>query len=288
MSTNHLYDALFETQRGGCAICQEVLTTRYLTRVDRFPVRGEDGGKYVPENVRLICLECDWEQEGNRPASPHPEIVTAYRTYKMFQTEHGRFDRKLRAYDGDIRGTTASPYFNAALLDECVAARDNFGELTKQAEREMVSLVRQAGEWNDFMKAAPGIGEVLAGFLLGKIDIKKADTVSSLWQFLGYGDPNEPYNPGKGSMKAALYAALSISVCTRKASPYRRIYDNYRAKEISHGGAIRRVIKLWLSHLWATWRAWSELPVSEPYANNHLGHDGFYDPAEFGWETING
>lgn len=286
MDKAYLYEPLLEAQDGLCALCGEELTERYYTRIDRI-IPGREGGQYEIDNCQLICLECDWEKEGNAPNSQYPRIAAAYRTYKMWQDEGGRMDRKIRAYTGDIKGTTASPYVDDMTLSELEELRDYFKKQENAAAKRLSALVRETKEWEGFFKDAPGARETLAGYLLSKVNIEKADTVSSIWKFFGYDPGNaagqKGRNPGLGKERAVLYAALGISVCTRKASPYRRIYDSYKAKDVSHGGAVRRVIKLWLSHLWDTWRKFEGLPVTVPYANNHLGHDGFYDASEFGW-----
>jgi len=287
MSKEHLFDPLYEAQEGKCALCKEELTDKYYSRIDRI-IPGRDGGKYELDNCQLICLPCDWKKEGNAPNSPYPMLAAAYRTYKMWQTMAGSMDRKIRAYTGDIAGTTASPYIDGYTLSELMELRDYYKGKEKESKTRTNHIVRELPEWDGFMKDAPGCAEILAAHLLSKVDIRKAETVSALWKFFGYDPGNaagvKGRNPGLGAERAPIYAALSISVCTRKASPYRRIYDTYKAKEISHGGSVKRVIKLWLSHLWATWREFEGLPVTAPYANNHLGHDGFYDAKEFGWQ----
>lgn len=40
-----------------------------------------------------------------------------------------------------------------------------------------------------------------------------------------------------------------------------------------HNRAIRKVVKIFLSHLWETWRSMDGLEVTEPYAGKILGHD---------------
>jgi hypothetical protein len=62
---------------------------------------------------------------------------------------------------------------------------------------------------------------------------------------------------------------------------YRRMYDTYKAEEkrkgISDGHArnraLRKTAKLFLAHLWETWRRMEGLPVSEPYMKKLLGHE---------------
>lgn len=284
MSKEHLFEHHMEAQKGLCAECGQPLVDRYTTQIDRI-TPGKEGGAYTIENTRLICLECDWEKEGNAPNSPKPRLAATYRLYKMWQIEAGRMDRKIRAYQGNITGTTRSPYIDEFTLEELGELLTYFQQKEHDAALRLKRMVRTHAEWKGFMKDAPGLAEITAGMLLSRVRIDLAETVSCLWSFLGYAPPKdgEKYNPGKGKdFKSALYAALSISL-TRHASPYRKIYDTYKARELKHGAALQRTIKLWLSHLWSVWREWEGLPVTAPYANNHLGHDGFYDAGEFGW-----
>jgi len=287
MSRQDLFIQLLERQTGKCAICGEALPEdRWACHIDRYPVRGEEGGKYVADNTRLICLECDFELEGNAPNSVYPVITSAYRTFKLWQQLEGDFKRRINAYLGQLKNTTRSPYITEETLLELEHHAEEFASMAKLAKKRMDGLVRETGEWEAFMKDAPGVGENLAGFLLAQIDISKAKHASSLWKYFGY-DPTEPYNPGKGQMKSALFAALSISVCTRKnGNPYRAIYDRYKAQEVSHGGAVRRVIKIWLAHLWETWRKYADLPVSEPWITENTDHSHVYRAEDYGWPEI--
>lgn len=282
MSRQDLYDDLYHQQEGTCALCQQELPDRYTTEIDRYPIRGEDGGAYMLDNTRLICLECSWELEGNAPNSVYPELTSSYRTFKMWQDLAGGMRRRMLAYQGDVRGTTRSPYMDAQTLAELDVTATYFEEQQNLHEKRLRALVHDTPEWPAFMRDAPGMGEKLAGFLLAQLDISKAKHASSLWKYFGY-DPTEDYNPGKGQLKAVLYSALSISVCTRKTSLYRPIYDRYRENEVSHGGAVYRVIKIWLTHLWDTWRRFEGLPVSEPWVIANTEHSHVYRAEDFGW-----
>lgn len=75
-------------------------------------------------------------------------------------------------------------------------------------------------------------------------------------------------------------------------SGYRRIYEQFRftdrgfhpEKIVTKGKttyndghiynrAVRKTAKIFLSHLWITWRTMEKLPVREPYVEKVLGHD---------------
>jgi len=295
MKNSHIYETLLKQQQGVCALqvspeClgrQGRLPDRYLTHIDRI-TSGAYGGKYELGNCQLICLECDWEKEGNRPASQHPQLAAAHRQYKMWQIEYGRMDRKIRAYQGDLSGTTRSPYIDEHTLAELEELKGFFASQTDLHEKRLKKLVRETPEWGGFMKNAPGLKEITAAMLLSRVDIHKANTVSALWRYLGYvptrGENKvDDYNPGKGTdLKSPLFAALSISLI-RKNSPYRERYDAMKKRGLGHGQAVYRLIKLWLSHLWDTWRQYEGLETRLAYVNNHLGHSTIYKAEDFGW-----
>lgn len=280
-----LYETLVKKQKNLCALCGTEFTDRYHTHLDRI-VPGKDGGIYVLENCQLICLKCEWKEEGTEPDSRYPELRALYNTYRFFQNEYRSHERRLMAYDGDIKGTTKSPYVTADVRDLLVSNGAVALERFKDVEKALKLAVREVGEWEGFMKAAPGMTEITAAFLLAHIDIAKAKYPSSVWNFFGFTPKDSAgvkgRNPGKGQLRSALWAALGLTLINKKGL-YRPIYDTYRERELGDKQARFRVIKLWLSHLWDNWRRYEGLPVTKPYANNHLGHDGFYDASKFGW-----
>lgn len=78
---------------------------------------------------------------------------------------------------------------------------------------------------------------------------------------------------------------------------YRRVYDDkkeyYQAnrpdwtKGHIHNAALRKMTLVWLSHVWARWRAIEGLEVTALYVNEKLGHVHYYSPEEFGWGSVN-
>lgn len=70
--------------------------------------------------------------------------------------------------------------------------------------------------------------------------------------------------------------------------PYERIYRTernrlerdrpYWSDGRQHNYALRKIQKLFLSHLWEVMREGAGLPVSDPYPQAHLGHNGKIDP----------
>lgn len=149
------------------------------------------------------------------------------------------------------------------------------------------------------MITVKGVGKTLAIKVAAMIDIKRCDTVSALWRYAGYGVVDgRAERPRKGEklhynkrLKTACYlVGLSF---LKSNSPYRRIYDEARAdyessrpnwtKAHQHMGAMRKMIKVWLSHLWLVWREMEELPVTPPYIAADPRHT-IITPDEMGWE----
>jgi len=281
----HLYDYHFEKQGGKCNECGRELVSRFTSRLKRI-IPGRDGGKWTLGNTRIICLKCEWELEGTKPDSPRPLLKTIYRSFKRFQVDHGRLDRIIRAATGDIKGTTPSPYMDAETLAILLADLELFWKRVKRVKKDLVKMVHEMPEWKGFMSDAPGMGEITAAYLLSIVNIAKAKSVSALWKFFGFDPANaagvKDRNPGLGQLRAPLYAGLSIALI-RKDSPYREHYDHWKSKGVSHGGALRRIMKLWLSHLWVTWREFAKLPVTKPFVNDKLDHTTYHDPRDYGW-----
>lgn len=224
----------------------------------------------------------------------------------------------------------------------------------------------------ELMTRVKGVGPMLAAKVVSQIDITRAQSVSALWRYAGYGVVNDyavkveyadengdrqtqllgvcdtPIDarelmmrtldisgstggvgledteahliymgdlgariwievdgkrekPVKGeklhynrTLKTACY--LVASSFLKCSSPYRRLYDNSReryeqtkpewTKLHRHHAAMGYMTKIWLSHLWETWRILEGLSVRDAYVHAYLGHESRYTPQEFGWPSV--
>jgi hypothetical protein len=174
-------------------------------------------------------------------------------------------------------------------------------DMEARAEERLIELAAE----RDLFEAAccvKGVGPVRAACLVAQIDFDKADTVSSLWRFAGYGvrEDGTRDRPVKGERlryrrelkKDCHLLGLSLLRC---GSPYADEY--YRAKEYYqqnrdwnrghvHMAALRKSIKLFLSHMWEVGRQLEGLPIRRPYVQEHLGHEGISAPQEYGWPEV--
>jgi hypothetical protein len=150
----------------------------------------------------------------------------------------------------------------------------------------------------DLMVRVKGVGPTLAIKVASMIDISRARHVSSLWKYAGYGvtdgerdrlkkGETSPYNT---RLKTACYlVGSSMLKCN---SPYRAIYDEAKkfylnnrdwTKGHCHLAAMRKMIKVWLSHLWLVWREMEGLETNEPYICAKEPQHNYIPPNRFGW-----
>jgi hypothetical protein len=122
----------------------------------------------------------------------------------------------------------------------------------------------------------------------------------------GVNDQGERDRPRKGEKLA--YNARLKSVCylistsfLKTRSPYRVVYDDaktqYERTKVTgnketdwtpahvHMASMRKMVKVFLAHLWVTWRTVEGLPTRALYVHEYLGHTSVYAAEDFGWPT---
>ncbi len=178
---------------------------------------------------------------------------------------------------------------------------ETFDELNKALDAEIAEEVKDI-QIVQHMRNVKGIGPMLAAKIIAMIDISRSDTVSALWRYAGYAvvEGKREY-PTKGQrlhyntrLKSTLY--LLAGSFLKSNSPYRRVYDDARVyyeanrpdwtKSHQHLASMRKMIKVFLSHLWERWRMLEGLPVRPLYVQERLGHEHYMDATEFGWPPI--
>lgn len=180
-------------------------------------------------------------------------------------------------------------------------------EMLEYARKTMISYGIDIGPIWDWVTGVRGLGQGgLAAQLLAQIDdIGKFDTISKLWRFCGWAVIDGKIDRCKKGEKAPYNRRLK-SICWLIADQFIKqqtpIYVDvyYAEKERQHHlhpekikvdgkwlyndghlhhRAMRKAIKLFLSHLWVKWREFEGLPVSEPYVAAVLGHTHILEPA---------
>lgn len=179
---------------------------------------------------------------------------------------------------------------------------ERFLELEKHADGQIRDMAQDYPIVQQMVEVK-GISFILAAKAVSLIDISRAPTISALWRYAGYGlnRNGERDKPTKGEklkynnrLKSTIY---NISSSFLKAnSPYREIYDIAKEKyELEktdwtklhrHLASMRKMSKMFLSHLWLRWRQIEGFPISEPYIMADLKHSRLRIPEEFGWPAI--
>lgn len=215
---------------------------------------------------------------------------------------------------------------------------DVFTTLEKEIEKDIARTVKNEPIYDE-LSNIKGIGPMLAAKLISMIDIQRANTVSALWRYSGYGQSfywqdgdkivapqtgykwtgpkgdktkisvtPEPKNgwqlvqvrdrpidkfvlPYNKRLKSTLFVVAGSFL--KSGSPYRRFYDTHKTKYETtkedwnkkhiHLASTRKMIKMFLSHLWERWRILEGLETRLAYVNEQLGHNTIITPQEYGW-----
>ena len=175
--------------------------------------------------------------------------------------------------------------------------QEEFQKLEEKAHDEILMELERYPVWS-WLKTVKGIGPTLAGKLLCDIDIRKAERISNLWSFAGQGlKDGKAQRPVKGEKlpystrlrTACFLVSRSFLMCR---SPYARLYGEAKLYYAANRkdwtklhidlAARRKMIKVFLSHLWLKWREAEGLPISMPYPIEHLEHHTHvYKPEDF-------
>jgi len=151
-------------------------------------------------------------------------------------------------------------------------------------EKELQGMVKDHPAWI-WAKEVKGAGLTGVSRLIGRIDIARLQTVSEMWAHCGLGLEPDGTRQRKQAGKKINYDAQLQSSCimlgeslVKQKGTY---YEYYlRQKEVHsslspahcHNRAFRHMIKLFLSHLWQTWREAEGLSAPSPYAFGILKH----------------
>jgi len=169
------------------------------------------------------------------------------------------------------------PYIRKIALPRLKGDEDFF-------EDQLKKMVESHPAWG-WASQVKGAGLTTIGRIIGKTDIRRVNTVSEMWSHCGLGLEADGTRQRKRAGAKITYDAQLQSNCVMLGESllYQRdsYYEFYLGqKEIhsnlpsrhAHNRAFRHMIKLFLSHLWQTWREAEGLPAPEPYAFAILKH----------------
>ena len=106
------------------------------------------------------------------------------------------YQEERTALDGQLGVTKAGepkkgrPDRDPAILMVLMKRRDSILGLEKEMEENLAPLVHSHPLWIHFLRDVKGVGEMMTAVIVTQFDIRKAETVSKMWQFAGM-------NPGQ-------------------------------------------------------------------------------------------
>ena len=211
---------------------------------------------------------------------------------EMLQKQRIAFGLRVGAAE---RGDDDLAPYHARLLESW---QERFRELEHEVDTQLGQLAEEEAIVQ-MMMGVRGVGPILAMRVAAHIDIRRSDTVSALWRYAGYAvfdGERERLKKGEQAhfnkrLKTACYLVGSSLI--KSNSPYRVVYDEAKehyhnthpdwTKAHTHMASMRKMIKVWLAHVWIIWRALEGLPIRDPYVFDVLGHTHQYLPEDFGW-----
>lgn len=213
---------------------------------------------------------------------------------RQIQKARMQFGNRLRAIDQEADPSTD---YQRQVLERYY---HHFEELEAQLSSDIKDIVQDHPIYSELV-SVKGVGPQLAAKLLALIDIERADTISALWRFAGLavidGEREKRVKGEKAHystrLKTAMYQVASSFLI--HDSPYREVYDRARrdyesrdgwTKLHQHYAALRKMEKMFLSHLWLRWRSLEGLPITEPYAQAVVGHTNITRPEDYGWRSL--
>jgi len=221
-------------------------------------------------------------------------LRAALEARERFQVERIRTSNSIGAI---LRGADASSLKSERqrlekLLEYAQKLEDIYDNFTRSLAKDDPLVKR--------MTYVRGVSFTSAAKLLAYIDIQKAETVSKLWRFCGYGVVDgKAEKPVKGekrhySSRMKKYLFQIATQFLRNRSRYALVYYvmRYRYERERpdwtplrrHLAAIRKMVKVYLTHLWEEWREAEGLPVRALYVHERMGHTFIYDKDWF-WSS---
>ena len=156
--------------------------------------------------------------------------------------------------------------------------------------------------WNEWLSKIKGISSVLGANIIKNFGYCETYRyVSSLWRHTGF-DPDGAKGRVKGEkihynpkLKTLMYK-IGDSFIKQRTEPYRTIYDNEKDRQLVlaineaenapksrlHADlrARRKMVKIFMQHLYLVGRTLKGLPVAKPYPHDRLGHKHFIPPSD--------
>jgi uncharacterized short protein YbdD (DUF466 family) len=247
--------------------------------------KGDEGHKV---DSRAIMLLWQTAPDKFREYNFDPPLMAMYEFFKFAQENRMVVANRLRYCDHP---------FGEELLK-------NFNKLESDAKKFMTEELKNYPIYTRWLSQIKGVNVSVGGGLIAIIkDIRKFNHCSSLWKYFGLDvrDGKAPRRQ-KGQVanwsqkgRSLVLGIIADSFIKQRTPGYRELYDAAKAKELAeeelnpgtrldtkrfgtpehkplgHADkrAKRKMMKLFMSHLWSTWRLLEGLPAEDSWVNTH-------------------
>jgi hypothetical protein len=253
-------------------------------------------------------MQEEQEQQEQKPAPRFSYLRFLVETYYDVQAQRIMAENRLRSY---AKANEEEQKQQLQSMSDWVDQR------MATCEAELKALVLKECRKIPFAKTyllkTKGVGPCIAGGIVAYVETPaRFDTISKLWAYAGF-HTVEGKAPRKMKGEKANWNPHLKRICWLAGesfvkvttSPYRDLYDQFKKKYKEqhpepvdtgkknkkgepifnytpghiHSMAKRKVVKIWLSHIWLKWREAEGLPTSPPYIIGRDGHTHMIDVA---------
>ncbi|MFA5053820.1 MAG: hypothetical protein WC565_07165 [Parcubacteria group bacterium] len=250
-------------------------------------------------DAKLIWQLAEAHPEKFREWKGDPQLTTLYRAFK--EVQRCRVGQSNRVWAKGEETATA-------VLDDLEKTER---KIVKAIEKELKSYK----VW-DWLSQIKGIGVATGGGLVGliaKYGIENIRQVSSLWHLFGlHVVEGKAPRRTKGEevsyvpeAKTLVLGVIADCFIKQRSPVYRDIYDQEKARQLeieypegelaskflgykksdthlslnhAHRRAIRKMMKIFVQHVWLAWRTCEGLETRPLYCHEYLGHEHFIEP----------
>jgi len=271
-------------KKGGTMDTQIASAVRIFEEIERIRRSCDIKLKHLAKNRR--CLECDkdWMPKKFEPCPECRSKDTKLLKKRRKCNECGHVWEPSALGVCPWCGSSSSEpnpkddlYTRETALPRLVAEEEFY-------EQALLEMVEDHPAWI-WAKEVKGAGLTGISRLIGKIDITRLNTSSEMWAHCGFGLELDGTRQRKRAGQQINYNAQLQSNCVMLGESLMKQADTYyqyylRQKEVHsnlppahcHNRAFRHMIKLFLSHLWQTWREAEGLSAPSPYTFGILKH----------------
>ena len=244
------------------------------------------------------------EQNGIRPLNDMQLRVMQRDNIQRLRIQHSNRIEAVKRGDAWADGQTMN------LLEQY---HGQFQDMEKQLDRDIAGAIKDLPDDHilRYMLKIKGVGPSLAAQFWAKVDIQRAADVSSLWKYAGFGvTDGKRDRPVKGQklpynrkLKVVVFKIGDSMLRTRGtrtdkdpllyADLYYEKREEYDAREWGENKLHRHLAakgymqKIWMQHLWISWRTLEGLPVNMPWVlRQNNAHTHYIAPEAYGWPAV--